>query len=214
MQPVAVLHAAAGHFEFDTHDVFDGHVTSHRHDAWQSVPLLQAPLSHDTEQGPVPHATKEAQLFGPQLTAHDDAIVQSTPLLQAFAPQLTEQGVEPQTTGFEQAPMPHVTEQLDACPQLIGLRQVPSSQCTVHWPVPHVMGVGQAPDPVHVMSQLVARVQSTLLLQAFVPQVTRQGSPAGHTTVLAQLPDVAQSITQTAPSHLPVAQPARHAAVA
>jgi hypothetical protein len=142
---------------------------------------------------------------------HEEA--QSTPLMQDPLSQATEQGPDPHWITFEQAFVPHVTEQTDDERQSIGLRHDPASQRTVQGPAPQVMGVGQAPEPVHVMSQLDARVQSTLLLQAFEPQVTRQGIPGGHTTMLVQLPDVEQSMTQVAPVQTPIVHAARQAVI-
>jgi len=110
--------------------------------------------------------------------------------------------------------VPQVTEQLDEALQSMGLRQEPSAQCTEHRPEPHAIGVGQEPDPVHVMSQLDAFVQSTLPLHAFAPHVTRQGIPAGQTTAVTQLEDAEQSKTQTAPSQVPAVQLALHAVMA
>jgi len=153
-------------------------------------------------------------VLGGQVVSHRHDERQSTPLLQAPLPQVTEQGPAPHVTTFEHEPTPQVTEQLDAVEQSIGLRHVQSLQCTVQGPKPQIIGVGHAPDPVQVMSQLDARVQSTLLLQALMPHETRHGIPAGQTTIVVQLPDAVQSNTQTSPSQRPAVQAERHARVA
>src|SRR6185312_16959043 len=91
-------------------------------------------------------------------------------------------------------------------------RQPPALHSTLHGPVPHVTAVGHAVLPSHRMVQLVARVQSTPLLQTPFTQRTRHGTPAGHVT--APLHAVTpQSMTQRLPSQVPVVQAARHAAV-
>lgn len=75
----------------------------------------------------------------------------------------------------------------------MGLLHPPPSQRTLQGPVPQRISVGQALGPLHTMSQLEASVQSTLLLQLESPQSTRQGKPAGQTTVPEQALAVEQS---------------------
>jgi hypothetical protein len=211
VQPVAFLQVTSRQVEFVTQDVPARHVASQRHDELQLTPLLQAPLAQVTEQGPAPHVTPAGQAFGPQLTAHDDEAPQSTTPLQELAPQLTEHGVAPHWTAVEQLFVSHVTEQLDATPQSTLPRHALPVHCTVHCPGPHVTPLGHAPEPAHVTSQLEASVQSTRPLQEAAPHETRHGTPAGQATVPPQLDEAEQSNTQTAPSHVPVLQAARHA---
>lgn len=213
VQPVAVLHATSWQVEFDTHDD-PGQLASQRQEPPHWTPLLHAPLSHVTEHTPAPHRTPVGQAFGPQWTRHEDDVVQSTPSPHAPAPQPTLHGAEPQRIVFEQALESHVTEQLDEARQSMTLLHALLLHCTVHEPDPHVIGVGQAPEPVHVMSQLDASVQSTLPLHEFAPQETRHGIPGGHFTSVGQLPDAEQSRTQTAPLHVPPAHAARQAEMA
>src|ERR1051325_12078762 len=65
VQPVAILHATSGHDEFVTHED-PGQLVSHRQDAAQSTPLLQAPLSQVTEHAPGTQTTPAGQPFAPQ----------------------------------------------------------------------------------------------------------------------------------------------------
>ena len=215
VQPVAFLHATSGQVEFGTHAAPATQVASHRHEARQSMPPLQAPLSQVTEHEPGPHVTPGGQAFGPHCTEHADDSEQSTPPPQAPAAQSTMHGAEPQRMPVAHEPASHVIEQLDEAEQSTRPLHESPRQLMVHCPAPHRTSFGHDPAPEHVMSQLVAPVQSTLPLHdPEPPHVTRHGTPGGQRTPRRQLDDAEQSRTQMAPSQAPPVHAARHAVAA
>jgi hypothetical protein len=117
-------------------------------------------------------------------------------------PAPSRQGLGPgHTVGKGQVPVrlqsaSHAHEALQSMPP-------PHEAWPPHWmsqgPAPQVSGPPQALAWLQVMAHSLAAEQSTPVPQAERPQLTWQGIPAGHTTLIPQAESALQSITQ-APS--------------
>lgn len=88
---------------------------------------------------------------------------QLAPLLQLFGPE-------------------HTTFVMGASLSTFHLHASVPAHCTLQLSPPQLMKLLQDLFPLHTMSQLLARVQSTLPPHEESPQVTRQGIPAGQVT--------------------------------
>jgi hypothetical protein len=119
-----------------------------------------------------------------QVTSQLHEPLQSTPPLQASsAVQSAEQLPGPHTIVVAQAFDAHCTSHADDIEQFTPLLHAPEPHTTLHGPEPHRMGEAHV-SAGHVMSQLDAWVQSSVLRHCPVTQTILQGMPAGQTTGL------------------------------
>ena len=147
-----------------------------------------------------------------QVTSQLHEVAQFTPLRHASgAEQSTVQLPRPHVMGEEQAPVAQRTSQAEEVEQLM-LLHAPASHVTLQGPEPQRMGEAHAFGG-HVMSQLEARLQSSVLLHPPSTQSILQGNPEGQTTGLLQLV-TEQSITHVFPWQVPFVHAARQPAVA